>query len=251
MRTFLHAVARVGRSARAARRRTRLAPPPSGPGFHFIDVGQGSALLLVGSEGHAVLIDAGPPPASEPILAALTAHDLAAVDLWIFSHFDNDHIGGFARALAGPDNLADTDDDLELRERWDRGTGGMPETPPRSPTPRPALLAPPRVPTIAGTRQASRSASSLRVRRRSARPKTSAVWPCASRSKAPRFSLQAISRSFRSRPLRACGAVDVLWTSHHGSRTGISQAVLAAAAPALVVISAGGDNSTVTRTSRP
>jgi hypothetical protein len=36
--------------------------------------------------------------------------------------------------------------------------------------------------------------------------------------------------------------VDLLWAAHHGGGNGTSEAVLAAADPALVVISAGRDN---------
>ena len=39
-----------------------------------------------------------------------------------------------------------------------------------------------------------------------------------------------------------CGVVDVLWAAHHGGADGSSAAVIAAADPALVVISAGRDN---------
>jgi beta-lactamase superfamily II metal-dependent hydrolase len=37
-----------------------LVAPPTGAGLRFIDVGQGSALLMLGAEGHAVLVDSGP-----------------------------------------------------------------------------------------------------------------------------------------------------------------------------------------------
>nr|WP_276603399.1 MBL fold metallo-hydrolase [Nannocystis pusilla] len=220
-----------------------LAPPSSGPGFHFIDVGQGSALLLVGREGHAVLIDAGPPPASEPILAALAAHDLAAVDLWIFSHFDNDHIGGFARALAGPDNLAGTDDDLELRERWDRGMDGMPETPAALAY---AAATSPRTAARPGDRWDAPGIT-VRVVAAGSPPERAAenergLALCIEVEGTTLLAPGDLPFVQVEAAARACGAVDVLWTSHHGSRTGISQAVLAAAAPALVVISAGGDN---------
>ena len=40
----------------------------------------------------------------------------------------------------------------------------------------------------------------------------------------------------------ACGQVDLLWAAHHGGVDGTSEAVITAADPALVVISAGRDN---------
>ncbi|WAS98480.1 ComEC/Rec2 family competence protein [Nannocystis punicea] len=221
-----------------------LAPPPAGPGFHFIDVGQGSSLLLVGSEGHAVLVDAGPPAGSEPILAALAAHELAVVDLWIFSHFDNDHIGGFVRALAGPDNLAGTDDDLDLRERWDRGLDGAPDTPAARAY---ASATSSRRAVVPGDRWDAPGLS-IRVIEAGSAPERAAenergLALCIDVEGLRLLAPGDLPFVQVEAAARACGAVDVLWASHHGSRGGISQAVLAAAAPALVVISAGGDNS--------
>ncbi|MBZ5713035.1 ComEC/Rec2 family competence protein [Nannocystis pusilla] len=221
-----------------------LAPPPRGPGLRFIDVGQGSSLLLVGREGQAVLVDAGPPPASEAILAALAEHEVAAVDLWIFSHFDNDHIGGFVRALAGPDNIAGTEDDLELRERWDRGLDGAPDTPAARAY---AAAEVPRRTVRAGDRWDGPGLS-IRVVPAGSPPERAAENALGLALCIEVESLRLLAPGDLpvvqvEAAARACGAVDVLWASHHGSRTGISQAVLAAAAPALVVISAGGDNS--------
>ncbi|MDC0719581.1 ComEC/Rec2 family competence protein [Nannocystis bainbridge] len=221
-----------------------LAPPPPGPGFHFIDAGQGSSLLVVGREGQVVIVDAGPPAASEPILAALAAHELAAVDLWLFSHFDNDHIGGFVRALAGPDNLPGTDDDLELRERWDRGLEDRPDTPA-------AIL----YEAAAAPRQTARAGDRWDAPGLSVRVVDAASPPERAAENERGLALCIEVEDLRllapgdlpflqvEAAARACGPVDVLWTSHHGSRSGISQAVLAAAMPSLVVISAGGDNS--------
>lgn len=221
-----------------------LGPPPPGPGLRFIDVGQGASLLIVGREGHAVLVDAGPPAASEAILAALAEHEVTAVDLWAFSHFDTDHIGGFVRATAGPDNLPGTDDDLEIRERWDRGLERAPQTPAVA-----AYLAAeaPRRAVSAGDRW---QAPGLDVR----------VVPAGTPPERAAENARGVALCLEVEGLRvlapgdlpiaqveaaasACGRVDVLWASHHGSRTGISQAVLAAVGPAQVVISAGGDNS--------
>lgn len=221
-----------------------LAPAPAGPGLRFIDVGQGSALLVVAREGQGVIVDAGPPAASEAILAALAEHDVASVDLWAFSHFDNDHIGGFARALAGPDNIAGTDDDLEIRERWDRGLDDLPDTPAAAAY---RAAAVPRRHVRAGDRW---QAPGLSVR----------IVPAGSPPERAAENARGLALCIELEGLRllapgdlplpqleaaaaSCGPVDVLWASHHGSRTGISQAVLGAADPALVVISAGGDNS--------
>lgn len=216
---------------------------PDGPGLRAIDVGQGAALLAIGREGHAILIDAGPPGASEPILHALAGHGLAGIDLWIFTHFDNDHVGGFARALAGADNLPDTDDDLVIGERWDRGLDGAPDTPAVAAY---AAAAPPRRAVAAGERWA---APGIEV----------VVVPAGSAPERAGENARGLALCVTVAGLRAlvpgdlpaeqvtsaagsCGAVDVLWASHHGSRTGISQDVLARADPALVVVAAGTDN---------
>lgn len=221
-----------------------LPPAPAGPGLRFIDVGQGSALLVVGSEGHALVVDAGPPGASEPILAALAEHDIDAIDVWAFSHFDTDHIGGFARALAGLDNIAGTEDDLEVGARWDRGLDGAPTTPAAvaymdAAIPRQAAQVGDRwhapgiemhvVPTGAAPERAAENARGLAL--------------CIDVEGLRILAPGDLPAEQVAAAAAACGPVDVLWASHHGSRTGISQAVLIAADPALVVVSAGADNS--------
>lgn len=218
-------------------------PAPAGPGLRFVDVGQGAALLIVGREGHAAVLDAGPPGGTEALLHALAQHDLAAVDLWVVTHFDSDHIGGFARALAGLDALPDTADDLVVGERWDRGLDARPPTAAVD-----AWLAAgaPRRAVVAGDRW---SAPGLAL----------AVVSAGSAPERAAENARGLALCVEFEGLRllvpgdlpaeqvaaaaaACGPVDVLWASHHGSRTGISQDVLAAAAPSLVVVSAGTDN---------
>lgn len=221
-----------------------LARAAPGPGLRFIDVGQGSALLVVGSEGHALLVDAGPPGGSEAILAALVDHDVRTIDLWVLSHFDTDHVGGFARALAGSDGLAGTGDDLQVVQRWDRGLDALPDTPAAQAYVAAAI---PRRAVVAGERW---RAPGIEVR----------VVPAGTPPERAAENARGLALCIDVAPIRllapgdlpaeqvaaaaaACGPVDVLWASHHGSRTGISQAVLAAADPALVIVSAGPDNS--------
>lgn len=218
-------------------------PPPDGPGLRFIAVGQGSALLAVGPEGHAVLFDAGPPGASEALLHALAEHEIAEIDLWIFTHFDNDHVGGFGRALAGADGLAGSDDDLVIGERWDRGTGGAPETP-----------------AVAAYLAAAASRRAAEVGDRWQAPGLEVVVvPAGTAPERAAENARGLALCVTVAGVRAlvpgdlpadqvaaaassCGPVDVLWASHHGSRTGISQDVLTRADPAVVVVSAGDDN---------
>lgn len=218
-------------------------PPPDGPGLRFIDVGQGSALLVVGPAGDVVVIDAGPPGASEALLHALAEHAAAEIDLWIFTHFDNDHVGAFGRALAGPDNLAGTDDDLRIVERWDRGLEGAPDTP-----------------AVAAYTAAEAPRRTARAPDRWRAPGLDvAVVPAGTAPERAAENARGLALCITVEGLRvlvpgdlpaeqvaaaasSCGPVDVLWASHHGSRTGISHDVLARTDPALVVVSAGDAN---------
>lgn len=88
-----------------------------------IDVGQGDSLLLVGAEGHTMLVDAGGPTGS--VLEAATAtsffdvgEEVVAPYLWsrrirrldtlVLSHAHSDHMGGMPAILR----------DLRPRELW-------------------------------------------------------------------------------------------------------------------------------------
>lgn len=216
-------------------------PAPVGPGMLFIDVGQGAALLLLGT-GHAVMIDAGPSGAAEAVVAALARHGVDRVDLWIHTHFDADHVGGFARAVAGADGLAGTADDLEVVDRWDRGLDDLPGTdavaaylahpgPRREPAAGEVWAAPGlrvEVAPRAGAGEAAENARGLALCVR-----------VGARSLLVPGDLPA---ALATEAATHCGPVDVLWASHHGGVDGTSEALLGAADPALVVVSAGADN---------
>lgn len=60
--------------------------------FHFVDVGQGDCSLFV-TEDSAVLIDAGPKSAGEKTAEYVSQH-AEAVEYFILTHPDEDHIGG-------------------------------------------------------------------------------------------------------------------------------------------------------------
>ena len=73
--------------------------PPKGWRVVACDVGQGDALVLATSPGHAVLVDAGPEPgAVDSCLRRLGIHTLDSV---VLTHFHADHIEGLPGALAG------------------------------------------------------------------------------------------------------------------------------------------------------
>jgi competence protein ComEC len=60
----------------------------------FIDVGQGDAALLTSPTGKTVLIDGGPPDASQALVAFLRARRARPLDLVILTHRHVDHLGG-------------------------------------------------------------------------------------------------------------------------------------------------------------
>jgi beta-lactamase superfamily II metal-dependent hydrolase len=217
---------------------------PAGPGLRFIDVGQGSALLLLGAEGHAALVDSGPSAAAEAVIAALAEHDVVRVDLWIHTHFDADHVGGFARVVVGADGLPGTGDDIEVAALWDRGLDGAPDT--EVVTAYAAAAGQHRQTAAAGALwqvpglevAAVDTGAPAEVAAENARGLALCVR-VGERSALLPGDLPAAQAAIAA---AACGPVDVLWASHHGSADGTSEALLVAADPALVVISAGRGN---------
>ena len=73
--------------------------PPAGWRFVACDVGQGDALVLATTPGHAVLVDAGPDPAT--VNACLRRLGVHVLDSVVLSHFHADHVDGLPGALAG------------------------------------------------------------------------------------------------------------------------------------------------------
>ncbi len=71
--------------------------PPGALRISFLDIGQGDA-TLVQQDGHAVLVDAGPPDG--PVLARLKAAHVGALDLAVVTHDQADHEGGMPAVLA-------------------------------------------------------------------------------------------------------------------------------------------------------
>jgi len=65
--------------------------------IHFLDVGQGDATLLL-CDGESMLIDGGPPSASQFIFSYLRQHT-DHLDYMIATHPHDDHVGGLAAAL--------------------------------------------------------------------------------------------------------------------------------------------------------
>ena len=209
--------------------------------LHFVDVGQGAALVAVGHES-AVVIDSGPSGSAEALLKGLEGHGIKRVDLWIHTHFDADHLGGIVRAEAGMDGVVGTEDDLEVIELWDRGIDAAPST------------------AVMGA-----YLDSFGDRRR--RPEVGERWDSgglmvevvhrgseevengrgiALRLDVGSASVLVLGDLPAAEGVLAAergGPVDVLWASHHGAANGFDPALIDHADPSAVVISAGFRNS--------
>jgi beta-lactamase superfamily II metal-dependent hydrolase len=220
--------------------------PLERPGLHFIDVGQGSALLLRAESGELVLVDSGPASGAEAILHALTEHEVNELALWVHTHHDADHIGGFAPVLAGLDGRVHSADDVGFGQLWDRGLSGtLPDSEAL------ALYL-----TLAGERRevpqpgAVFELSGLRIEVLTLDPPPAAA-PENDRGLALCVEVGGVrallpgdlSAARLELAAAACPGVDVLWLSHHGAADASSSAALALADPALVVVSAGHDNT--------
>lgn len=61
---------------------------------HFIDVGQGDAILVLSPNGSTMLIDAGPKTAGQKVVSYLKKAGITSIDLVVATHPHEDHIGG-------------------------------------------------------------------------------------------------------------------------------------------------------------
>ncbi|NVB41846.1 MBL fold metallo-hydrolase [Pseudenhygromyxa sp. WMMC2535] len=218
---------------------------PPGPGLHFVDVGQGSAVVIHGSGGEVVIVDSGPPAGAEALRAALERRAIDRVSLWIHSHYDADHLGGFPAVVAGRDRLWPSEDDLVVEALWDRGLDApLPETDAMSlylelAGDRRARPAPGAVFSAPGLRVEALAADPPAVdAEENARGLTICLELEGLRVLLPGDQPAAAVEAAAA----ACGPVDLLWLSHHGALGGTSVAALAMADPRAVVISAGHEN---------
>lgn len=61
---------------------------------HFIDVGQGDAVLIQLPDSRNMLIDAGPTDAASTLVSYLKKAGVSKIDYLVFTHPHEDHIGG-------------------------------------------------------------------------------------------------------------------------------------------------------------
>lgn len=78
---------------------------------HFINVGQGDSILIQTPEKSNILIDGGPPEASDSLTHYLKEQGVTTLDLLIATHPDIDHIGGLLSIIQR----------FPVKEVWDSG----------------------------------------------------------------------------------------------------------------------------------
>lgn len=66
---------------------------------HYIDVGQGDAILIQTPQEKNILIDGGPRVAGDIVVNYLKEHNVATIDALIATHPHEDHIGGLLTVL--------------------------------------------------------------------------------------------------------------------------------------------------------
>lgn len=85
-------LAGTSRAASLAPRVDRVASPTVS--VHFLDIGQGDAILIRTADDKAVMLDAGPPESRGSMLDRLRALGITSLDALIMTHAHADHVGG-------------------------------------------------------------------------------------------------------------------------------------------------------------
>lgn len=209
------------------------APDTAGLLATFIDVGQGDATLLRGPDGRYVLVDAGEPTARvRDVLRRLRVPQL---DLVVISHYHHDHIGGLPAVF----------DALPVANVLENGMAATTQSFAR---------------TIAAIERRGSRVLRASERNVSVGAVTLQVLPPNPRADDQNLASVGVIASYGEFRLLLTGDAETetlaWWTGrgtiprvsiakagHHGSRNGTTRALVDAAAPSAVVISAGRDNS--------
>ena len=212
-----------------------LAAPPAGTvRVSFLDIGQGDATLLQ-SDGHAALVDTGPPGAG--IVERLRQSGVERLDLLVATHAQADHLGGADEVLESMPVAAL----LDGRDRVVESEGMAMEASARRH----------RVPLITAAAGDVVKLGSLRLEvvspvadsrpAQGADPNQRAIVILA-RSPGLRLLLTADAESDVLAPL-SLSAIDVLKVSHHGSADQGLARLLGQLNPRVAVIEVGAGNS--------
>jgi beta-lactamase superfamily II metal-dependent hydrolase len=222
--------------------------------IRFLDVGQGDATLIVGTDGQRLLIDGGPAAAAPDVARAVD--EVGGIDHVMVSHTDADHLAGVVALLAGDDGVAGTSDDVVPQTRWLGHDDGLCES--NLCRQFRSLRADFEQPLVGDTLELGGVRVEVVGRDGDfGRAGTASVADENERSLAVVVSFSG-RRVFIGGDLTggglssvnveavagaAVGPVDVLRVNHHGSATSSSAAFLAALQPAVAVVSTGTDNA--------
>jgi competence protein ComEC len=169
--------------------------------------------------------------------------DVDRVDLWIHTHWDADHVGGFARAIAGADGAWPTEDDLVVDRFWDRGLAGAALG---DGLVLYALLAGERREGVAAGADVTIGEATVQslsfARDPSLEENDRGLALCITLPGLRVLAPGDLPAASVEAAAAACPDADVLWASHHGAIDGISPGVLEHTEGAAVVVSAGPQN---------